>query len=129
MSYLQLAYVHLATILPAFLIGTFLLLSRKGTGIHRLLGKAYMVLMLCTAVATLLMPARNGPRILLDHFGYGHIFSIVVLVTIFAAYRSIRRGDVRKHRQNILGSYFGAIWIAGLLAFTPGRIIHGVLFG
>jgi len=44
MTYLQLAYLHLATIVPAFLIGTALLFMRKGTPRHRLLGRIYMPL-------------------------------------------------------------------------------------
>ena len=39
MSYHQLAYLHLATVLPAFALGTYLLLNRKGTPIHRRLGR------------------------------------------------------------------------------------------
>ena len=54
-SYLQLVYVHLATIIPAFMIRTYLLARRKGTPMHRMLGRIYMLLMLSTAVITLLM--------------------------------------------------------------------------
>ena len=48
MTYLQLAYGHLATVLPAFFIGTFLLLNRKGTPRHKRLGRVYLVLMFTT---------------------------------------------------------------------------------
>ena len=45
MSYEQLAYLHLATVVPAFAIGTWLLVRRKGTPSHRALGRVYLVLM------------------------------------------------------------------------------------
>jgi uncharacterized membrane protein len=61
MQYYYLAYSHLATIVPAFLIGTYLLIRRKGTPNHKLLGKIYMALMLVTATITLFMPAQVGP--------------------------------------------------------------------
>jgi len=128
MEYMTLAYYHLGTIIPAFLIGSYLLLSTKGTKIHRYLGASYALLMLVTASITLFMPANNGPRILFNHFGYGHIFSIVVYVTIFLAIFHIKNGNVKKHRQNMLGSYFGALIISGVLAFLPGRFLHGLLF-
>ena len=60
MTYTQLAYLHLATVLPAFAMGAFQLLRRKGTSIHKLLGKIYMGLMLATGLITLAMPAKVG---------------------------------------------------------------------
>jgi uncharacterized membrane protein len=81
MHYEQLAWVHLSTIVPAFLIGTFLLLNRKGTKVHKALGKIYMLLMLATGIITLFMPAYIGPQIF-NHFGLLHLFSLLVLVTV-----------------------------------------------
>ena len=39
------------------------------------------------------------------------------------------RGNVRGHRNAMLGLYLGGIMIAGTLAFMPGRIMHAVVFG
>ena len=127
-SYLQLAYLHLASILPAFALGTYLLLAPKGSERHRLLGKIYMLLMLSTALITLFMKALVGP-LWLNHFGYIHLLSVLVLISVPAAYRAARRGKIRQHRGHMLGLYFGALWVAGSLALTPGRLLHGWLFG
>jgi uncharacterized membrane protein len=62
MTYTQLAYLHLATVLPAFAIGAFRLIRRKRTPSHKLLGKIYMLLMLVTALITLAMPAVEISR-------------------------------------------------------------------
>jgi len=43
MSYLPLSYLHMLTVLPAFFIGTFLLLNTKGTRMHRWLGEVYQL--------------------------------------------------------------------------------------
>lgn len=128
MTYLQLAYLHLATILPAFAIGTWLLLNRKGSTKHKRLGRAYMVLMLATAIITLYMPAEVGPQFL-GHFGFIHGFSLLPLCLVPTAYRAARRGDVRRHRANMVGLYVGGILIAGAFAFSPGRLLHTWLFG
>lgn len=64
MTYYQLAYLHLATIVPAFF-----------------------------------MPANVGPR-LAGHFGFIHLF----------------------------GLYVGGILIAAAFTFTPGRLLHRLLF-
>jgi uncharacterized membrane protein len=128
MTYTQLAYLHLATVLPAFAIGVFQLLRRKGTPSHKLLGKIYMVLMLTTGLITLAMPAEVGPRFL-NHFGFIHIFSFLALYSVPAAYIAIRRGNLRAHRANMIGLYVGGILIAGAFAFSPGRMLHAWLFG
>ena len=127
MTYLQLTYLHLATILPAFVIATFVLCRRKGTRLHKLLGRVFLVLMLTTAAITLFMPAQVGPR-LLNHFGFIHGFSLLVFYSAPRAYFAARRGDIRAHRGNMIGLYVGAILIAGAFAFIPGRMLHGLLF-
>ena len=128
MTYTQLAYLHLATVVPAFVIGAFQLFRRKGTPGHKLLGKIYMVLMLATGLITLAMPAEVGPRFL-NHFGFIHAFSFLALYSVPAAYIAARRGNVRVHRANVIGLYVGGILIAGAFAFSPGRMLHEWLFG
>lgn len=127
MQYIQLAYAHLATIVPAFVLGTSLLVMTKGTPRHRLLGKIYMVLMLVTATITLFMPAQVGPRVV-GHFGYIHLFSLLVFYSVPMAYVNARRGNVKGHKSSMIGLYVGGLLIAGSFAFMPGRLLHGWLF-
>ena len=127
MTYLQLAYAHLATIVPAFLIGTFQLFMTKGTPRHKLLGKVYMVLMLITATITLFMPALVGPQVV-GHFGYIHLFSLLVFYSVPTAYVNARRGNIKAHKSAMIGLYIGGILIAGSFAFMPGRLLHSWLF-
>ena len=128
MTYTQLAYLHLATVVPAFVLGALQLLRRKGTPGHRLLGKIYMLLMLATGLITLVMPAEVGPRFL-NHFGFIHIFSVMALFGVPSAYIAARRGNIKAHRGAMLGLYIGGILIAGAFAFSPGRMLHAWLFG
>ncbi|PRB79953.1 DUF2306 domain-containing protein [Pseudomonas sp. MYb185] len=127
-TYLHLAYAHLATVVPAFLIGGYLLLRAKGTPSHRGLGRIYVALMLSTAIIALFMPAQVGPS-LGGHFGLIHIFSAVVLVCIPLAIRAARRHQLIAHRAHMLGVYVGGVLIAGAFALMPGRLLHGWLFG
>ena len=128
MTYTQLAYLHLGTVVPAFVIGAFQLLRRKGTPAHKLLGKLYMLLMVATGFITLAMPAQVGPQFL-HHFGFIHIFSLLALINVPAAYFAARHGNIRLHRANMISLYVGGILIAGTLAFLPGRMLHKLLFG
>jgi uncharacterized membrane protein len=129
MSYAVLTYLHLATVVPAFLVGTYILLNQKGTPTHRTLGKLFMILMLSTAFISLFMSGGGGTRIF-GHFGFNHLFVIPVAIFVPRAYFAARRGDIKTHKGSVIGVYVGALLIAGAVAiFTPGRLIHGWLFG
>lgn len=62
MSYMLLTYLHLGTLAPAFVLGTYLLINRKGTPVHQLLGKLYMGLMRFTATVSLCLEAQVAPN-------------------------------------------------------------------
>lgn len=128
MDYSTLMYWHLATVLPAFVIGTYLFIVKKGTVQHKVLGRIYMILMLITAIITLFMPAHVGSR-LLDHFGFIHGFSILTIWAVPRAYFAIKKRDVTTHKRAMIGLYIGGMLIAGGFTFFPGRYLHTLLFG
>ncbi len=128
MNYDFLMYSHLITVIPCVFMGGYLLLVKKGTGIHRKMGRVYMVLMLITAIITLFMPAMVGPQFL-GHFGWIHLFSFLTIWTVPTAYTAIRKGNIKAHKRKMVLLYFGAIIIAGGFTFAPGRYLHEVFFG
>ena len=128
MEYKTLLLMHLATVLPCFVIGTVMLIVKKGTSFHIYSGRIYMILMLITATVTLFMPAQVGPR-LLNHFGLLHSFSLLTLYTVPTAYLAIKAGNVKAHKRKMILLYFGAIILAGGFTFYPGRYLHQFFFG
>ncbi|WP_198513464.1 DUF2306 domain-containing protein [Confluentibacter lentus] len=90
MGYSELMYIHLLTVIPCFFIGTIVLLIKKGTIIHKELGRIYMLLILITAVITLFMPAQVGPKFF-NHFGWIHSFSFLTIYTVPTAYLAIKK--------------------------------------
>ena len=128
MNYDFLMNLHLLTVVPCIFLGAYGLLGKKGTPIHKRLGKFYMLLMLFTAVVTLFMPADVGGRFL-NHFGWIHLFSFLTLWTVPTAYSAIRRGKVKSHQRKMILLYIGAIGIAGGFTLAPGRYLHELFFG
>jgi len=126
--YHTLSFVHLSTIGPAFLIGTYIMLTKKGSGQHKFLGRIYMVLMLFTAVVTLFMSAQVGPT-LFNHFGFIHLLSVLVLYSVPSAYFAIKAGDVKKHKFRMIALYVGGMLVAGGFTLVPGRFLGDLLFG
>lgn len=127
MTYEQMALLHLVTIFPAFLIGTWLLFRRKGSSLHRVLGKAYMLLVLFSVIVSLFMSARVGPSVF-GHFGFIHLLSFQALFAVIVAWRAIQAKDVRRHRNAMIGLYVGGMMIAGSFALMPGRLLHAWFF-
>jgi uncharacterized membrane protein len=121
--------IHVATVVPAFLIGTYLIfVSRKGARHHRVLGYIYLILMTITAIAALFVHAitPNSP-----FFGLSpiHLFVPLTLFGVVGALRGAWSHNIRQHKRAMLGVYIGGLLIAGSLAFMPGRIMHTVTFG
>ncbi len=121
--------VHVATVVPAFMIGTWqIFFSRKGARHHRFWGYVYLALMTDTAIAAIfvqtLMP--NGP---FGGFSPIHLFVPLTLSGVAGAIYGAKTRNIRLHRLSMLGVYIGGILIAGASTFVPGRIMHAVFFG
>lgn len=127
MNYIDLMYLHLYSVIPAFFIGTILLVIKKGTPFHKVAGRIYMVLMMVTAIITLFMPSKIGLQ-LFNHFGWIHLFSALTIYTVPTAYLAIKKGNVKSHKRKMILLYFGALIIAGGFTFVPGRYMHTLFF-
>ena len=58
-----------------------------------------------------------------------HLLSILTLASLPGALYYAHTHQVRRHRDAMLGLFVGALVIAGLFTFMPGRIMHKVVFG
>ncbi len=58
-----------------------------------------------------------------------HLLGIFTLVMLPLAVLAARRHNVRRHARIMIGTFVGALIIAGAFTFFPGRIMHDVLFG
>lgn len=116
--------IHIATITVALVATVIILPMRKGTRLHRLTGWIWASSMMITSIVTFWINSFD--------FAWGvspiHIFSVVVLFNVPYAILSIRRGDVVAHQRAMIGTVVGALGIAGLFTFTPGRIMWEVFF-
>ena len=126
--YDQLTYLHLASVGLAGVLGTYLMIVRKGDSHHKKLGKIYMVLMLVTASVSLIMPAQIGFT-LFNHFGPIHLLSFLAIISVVTAYLAIKQGNISLHQKSMIGLYFGGVIIAGAFTLMPGRLLNTWFFG
>jgi len=117
--------IHVATVLPALVIGTWLILfSVKGAMAHRILGVSYLVLMTVTAISSLFIHEIN-----VGGLSPIHLFIPATLFGVLAGVSAARHGDIVRHKRAMLGLYVGGLLIAGVLTFAPGRLMHRLFFG
>ncbi len=117
--------IHVATVLPAALLGAFLLLWRgKGSPLHRMLGKMWMLLMVATALSSFFIHELN----VWHGFSPIHILSVITIVGCYNAYRLARSGNIRAHRIAVTRTYVSGILIAGGFTLLPYRIMNQVVF-
>jgi uncharacterized membrane protein len=120
--------IHVATVVPAFALGTWqLAASRKGSPAHRAVGFVYLALMAVTSFAALFVHQIN-PQ---GWMGWSpiHLLVPLTLFGVIGALYYVRRHNIRAHRLAMIGTYVGALLIAGSLTLLPGRIMHAVLLG
>ena len=116
--------IHVAAVVPAAILGAYMFWARKGTPVHRLLGKVWLGLMVVAALSSFFIHTIN----LLLGFSPIHLLSAYVLYGSWQAIRAARQHRIREHRLNVIGMYVGGILVAGGFTLLPGRLMHEVLF-
>jgi uncharacterized membrane protein len=112
--------IHVGTVVPALLLGAVVMLMKKGTRRHKMLGRIWAVLMITTAISSFWLRGINGS------VGPIHIFAVVSLVSIARAVYCIRKGDIAGHQGAMTGCYAGLL-VAGLFSFMPGRLMANLV--
>ena len=117
--------VHAFAALAAFALGAVQLAAPKGTIPHRLFGWLWAGLMLTVVLSSFFIHTIRlwGP------WSPIHLLSVFTLVMLPLAVWRARQHDVRRHQRAMTGLFVGALVIAGIFTFMPGRIMHAVLFG
>ena len=117
--------VHAFAAMAAFVLGVVQLAAPKGTLPHRTLGWIWVALMAVVAISAFWIHQLRifGP------FSPIHLLSIYVPVMLVVGVLAARRHNVKRHRTTMLWLFAGALIIAGLFTFMPGRVMHAVVFG
>lgn len=115
--------LHVAAVLPTIPLGGWLLLAKKGTAMHKQLGKLWLVLMLITATTAIFIQTSGS-------FSWIHLF---VPLTFHAAWKvmsTARAGNIKAHKHHLMRTYLMSLMIPGIAAFAvPGRLMNVMLLG
>jgi uncharacterized membrane protein len=117
--------IHAFAAMSAFVLGIAQFAAPKGTIPHRTVGWIWVGLMLTVAISSFWIHQSR----LIGPFSPIHLLSIFTLVMVPLAVLAARRHNVKRHRWSMTFIFLGALVIAGLFTFVPGRIMNAALFG
>ncbi|MEX0955252.1 MAG: DUF2306 domain-containing protein [Rhizobiaceae bacterium] len=117
-------HIHVVAAVAAFLLGGVVLFRRKGDRLHRIGGRVWVTLMLVVAVSSFFIHTIN----LWGIWSPIHLVSVGTLVSLAYGVWLIRKHNVTGHRNTMRTTYAGALIIAGIFTFLPGRIMYEVFF-
>ena len=116
--------VHAYAAMAALVLGIVQLSAPKGTLPHRTIGWIWVALMLVVCITAFFIHELRmwGP------WSPIHLLAIFTLVMLPLAVWRARRHEVPRHRNAMNSIFTGALVIAGLFTFYPGRIMYEVVF-
>jgi uncharacterized membrane protein len=112
--------IHIAAATGAVVLGGLTLALRKGTPLHRLFGRAWILLMLTTALVSFGIRTKG-------HFTPIHILSAVTVVVVCLSIYAAMRGRISAHRRGMRLMYISLL-IAGAFTLLPGRRLGALLW-
>ena len=117
--------LHAFAAMGAFVLGIVQFARPKGTLPHRTIGYVWAGLMLAVAVSSFWIHELRivGP------WSPIHLLSISTLATVPIAVWSAHTHRVRGHKIWMVSIFLGALVVAGLFTFVPGRLMYEVVFG
>jgi uncharacterized membrane protein len=117
--------IHAFAAMAAFTLGVVQLAAPKGTIPHRAIGWTWVTLMLVVSISAFFIHEIR----LWGQWSPIHLLAIFTLATLPLAVWKAHRHAVSQHRNAMISIFLGALVIAGLFTFVPGRIMHAVVFG
>jgi len=116
--------IHLLAAVAAFVVGAIQIFGPKGTTMHRILGWSWVIFMITVAISSLWIKLINHGQ-----FSFIHLFSVVTLIAAPMLVYAARTHNVKRHSGIAIRLYAGALLIAGLFTFMPGRLMYTIFFG
>lgn len=114
--------LHLVAALVALGLTPLMLLGRKGTRVHKRMGRIWVFAMALTALSSFAISEIR----LLGPWSPIHILSVITLVSLWNAVRAARARRIAAHQGYIYGAAAGLVG-AGGFTLLPGRLLSKTL--
>ena len=115
---------HVASALVALALGPVILLRKKGTPLHKRLGKLWVASM----AATILSAAFIYNLRMFGPFSPIHVLALLATWWLYRAVSHARHGRIAAHQASMKRLYFWALGVAGVFTFWPRRVFSHMFF-
>lgn len=116
--------IHASSAIFAFFLGGAQLILPKKRKLHIIMGVTWVIAMVVTATSAIFIKA-----VIPGHFSPIHLFVLLTAVGLYRGLRPLLRNRFKPHGKHMRGLYFGALILAGLFTFLPGRVMYQMFTG
>ena len=128
---MQIIYVHSVLALLAIPLGLYIIITKKGTKSHKMLGRIWVTVLLIVSLTAIFIQTIKP-----DQFSLIHLLVPYTIGSLIYSIWNIRRFEKTKikrykiaHMRSMIGVYIGALLIAGAFTLMPGRFFNEIIFG
>ena len=117
--------LHAIMAIIAIILGGIQLSMKKGGAIHKLLGRLWVGLMMFVAITSFFIHEIK----LWGAYSPIHLLSLWTIFILGVGVYYARVGNIKRHKQVMIATYFFALILTGFFTLYPGRIMHQILIG
>ena len=116
---------HAIMAMIAIILGGIQLSMKKGGTIHKLLGRMWVGLMLIVVISSFFIHEIK----LWGDYSPIHLLSLWTIFILGVGVYYARVGNIKRHKQVMIATYFFALILTGFFTLMPGRVMHQILIG
>ena len=115
--------VHAIMAIIAVILGGIQLSMKKGGTIHKLLGRIWVGIMMFVAISSFFIHEIK----LWGAYSPIHLLSLWTIFILGVGIYYVRVGNIKRHKQVMIATYFFALILTGFFTLYPGRVMHQIL--
>ena len=117
--------IHAIMAMIAIILGGIQLSMKKGGTIHKLLGRIWVGIMMFVAISSFFIHEIK----LWGAYSPIHLLSLWTIFILGVGVYYARVGNIKRHKQVMIATYFFALILTGFFTLMPGRVMHQILIG
>ena len=117
--------LHAIMAIIAIILGGIQHSMKKGGAIHKLLGRIWVGIMMFVAISSFFIHEIK----LWGDYSPIHLLSLWTIFILGVGIYYARVGNIKRHKQVMIATYFFALILTGFFTLMPGRVMHQILIG
>ena len=117
--------LHAIIAIFAIVVGGVQLVLKKGTSLHKFMGRVWVGLMLIVSFTSFFIHELN----IWGKYSPIHLLSIWVIICVVLGIYFARIGKIKRHKIFMVYTYWLALILTGLFTLYPGRVMNLIFFG